>query len=522
MKKNILGLTIVFVLALFAMSSLAFAAPNTAKATKTPMVNAGTLPATRTPKPTRTPKATKTVTVTPETSATPSAEPTEDLSAAAVTPVPPGTMTSSVLLYNPDTSGTANTTLHVYDLTGAEVYSTTKTIPANGAVVIPMPASLPSPFRGSAMVASDKQVQAMVLNANAGGTARDIYEGSGAPSTSVAIPVFRHLGNAAQKSIIAVQNTDASTAAAVTLHYFNADGTEGAGSPLAPVNVPPLASTYFDSMTLFGTSSFSYTVRVDSTTNVAAAEQVLYMKDTASVRGLTTAEQGTTLLLNNIERKMSGSTALNWSEIYVRNNGGSAANVTVTFYLGSTGAVKTTLGPTTIPPNGYALFSTRALTALSTAFTGYAKVTSDQSVAVEWLEINSPATTSLGAKFFAYNGVPSTQYSSNWVCGNVWRKTTNPTQYTTLKIVNVDTATANLSVKLFLPTTGAQKVAKTYTLAAGRQLSIALNGSAFSGAGTNFNGMSLVQSTNGKKIVVTALTTYGANALTSFTCNNLP
>ena len=230
-------------------------------------------------------------------------------------------MTSTVLLYNAGTV-IANAVLHIYDPNGKEVYtSSTITIPPNGAQTIAMPSSLPSAFIGSAQVTSDSPVRALVLDASASNTARDIYEGSTAPASYLTFPVFRHLGSTAQRSIIAAHNPDPSNSTTITFRYYDSNGTEASGSPISE-NLPPLASAYFDSMLMFNTSAFTYTVRIDSTGSLTGAEQVLFTKDTASVRGLTAVDEGTPLYLDWIERKGSSNTALtNWSEIYVQNRG---------------------------------------------------------------------------------------------------------------------------------------------------------------------------------------------------------
>lgn len=510
MKKNASTLLFVLALVFSALSTLAFTNDYAAKATPTP---------TKTPRPTRT--ATATV-ISPRTTASATATETavDDSALDALAPsaaVTPGPMTSTVLIYNPGTSA-ANAVLHIYNPNGSEIYtSSPQPIAPKGAKTIPMPPSLPNAFIGSARVTSDNPVQAMVLNANASNTARDIYEGTALLATTLTFPAFRHLGNIAQKSIIAVHNPDPSASTDVNLHYYNANGSEATGSPLT-TNLAPLASAYFDSQLLFGTAAFTYTVRIDSTGNIAGADQVLFAKDTASMRALTPADQGTELVLDWIERKVNASkVVLNWSEIYVQNRGANTANATITYYT-NLGTVKTTQTQA-IPPNGYALFNTNRLTALGSAFIGFAKITQTGSepLAAQWLEINAG-----GAQFYAYNAIPPTQYAALWACGSVRRITTSPTQSTTLRIVNVDSATANLSVNLYAANNGQQKVSKPFTLGAGKQLSIVLSGTAFSGVGGSYAGLGMVQSTNGKKIVVTAYTTNGSGGVTSYTCNNLP
>src|SRR5204862_3332558 len=101
-----------------------------------------------------------------------------------------------------------------------------------------LPASLGDGFVGSATVSSSQKVYALVLNANPTNGAREIYETSKAPQTSLSFAIFRHLGSDMQKSVIAVRNTSPTSAAAVPFHYFALNGAEVTGSLLPGVTIP--------------------------------------------------------------------------------------------------------------------------------------------------------------------------------------------------------------------------------------------------------------------------------------------
>ncbi|MGE5139058.1 MAG: hypothetical protein ACM3JD_06345, partial [Rudaea sp.] len=510
------------------------------------------LPETETPSPSPTVSPTDAVTPTPDTPTPPAATATLTLSptisptaSATPTPAPPvpstdeigddagpenldvdltgaraaavGAINSTLLVANP-LSTTASITLSVRNPLGTEVYGTNTALTGTGVFTFTLPASLGPEFQGSALVSADHAIQALVLNSNAANSARDIYDGGQASSTSLTFPIFRHLGNDAQKSIIAVQNLDPSAPAIVTLHYYKPDGSEAAGSPAASVAVLPLASTYFDSFQLFGSSSVSYTARVESTKNIAGSEQISFKADTAALRGLTDADQGSQFYLDWLERKVLTSGAVtNWSEIYVRNQGSNAAQVKVTYYLPS-GMVRTS-EKKTIPPNGLGLYTTQRNRALGTGFAGYARVTQTGSepLAVEWLEVNGG-----GRALYGFQGVASTQTSTRWACDDARRFTAAPAQKTKFKIINTSTTAAKAKVTLFDSLTGKATVTKSYSISPRVQLTVNIGGFAYRMLGKAFQGWALFESTNSKQLVVTAYSSYGTLGYTGYTCAPLP
>ena len=270
-------------------------------------------------------------------------------------------------------------------------------------------------------------------------------------------------------------------------------------------------------MSLFGANPFTGTARVESSQPIVGAEQIMYTADTADLRGLADNEAAPGFELNWIERTASSTgSATNWSEVYVHNRDSNSATVTVN-YFSNQGLLKAS-ATQVIPANGLKVFSTASLGRLGSPFSGYAKVTQtgNSPLMVSWLEVDNS-----GTKFYAYQGVPLTQSSAMWACGDV-RRVSSSSQYTTLKLVNVDSGPAKVVFNLFDPATGVQKATKPYTLAGGKQLSIVTSIAAFAAVGSSYYGTGIVNSTNGARIIVTASNSYGPGGVTSYTCSSLP
>lgn len=434
---------------------------------------------------------------------------------AAVNAKAPGPMTSTIIAYNPG-STSASAVLHVYDSAGKEVYSPSKSIAAHGVITVALPPNLPFSFLGTAVVTANSRIEAFVVDATSANTARTSDAAGTTASTWLTFPIYRHLGNAAQQTIVSIQNTDPAATANVKVHYYDGSGNEVGGSPTAR-SVLPLASSVFDSMSAFGTTPFIGTVRVESSQPIVGSEQIMYTADAASLRGLVDSEAAAALEVNFIERTVNAiGTVTNWSEVYVHNRDSNPATVTVKYYTNQ-GILKAS-DTQQIPAKGLHVYSTPSLKQLGAPFSGYAKVTETGNSP---LMVSSLQVGSSGAKFYAYHAVPVAQASAVWVCGDV-RRVSSSSQYTTLKIVNVGTSIANLVLNLFNPTTGAQMLRKPNTLAPGKQLSIVTSGTPFVGLGGSYEGLGIVQSTNGVKIIVTASSGYVSGGVTSYTCTSFP
>lgn len=473
-------------------------------------------PVTETPRPTRDPirqatrRATRglpPLTITPELAGEATAEPTavppqvatsepidaaleeEAAEAVDIVPTAPGPMTSSILIFNPDTSGLATVQVDIYDDEGAVAYSTTVTVSANGAKLVVLPPSLGTSFQGGAQILSDKNVEALVIGANSSKTARDAYEGTTAPALEVTLPLVRHLAANTQRTIVAVQNTTG-TEATVTVTFYNLDGSTADTQNL---QIAGNKTAYLNTDTLFPSSTFVGSARVNSNKNVAVAAQTLYFKDTAAFNGTTASESDTTLFINQAMRKFKAvGSAVNWSEIFVRNNGGSATDVTLDFY--STGGTPVHSTTTTgVPQNGTAQFllNEAAFDPLGTNFNGWVKIHSSG----EPLAATALQAMSSGKRLYSINATAASAAGTRYVCGDTARSGTNNTR---LSILNTDSvATTKAIVRLFDKETGAQLAQAKVKVLPNTSATVLLSDSMFSAAGTNYQGMALVTAKGG-------------------------
>ncbi|MBI4673496.1 MAG: hypothetical protein HY741_17730 [Chloroflexi bacterium] len=503
----ILGILAACLLALFA-SSATDQASAFAKKTPSPTPKA-TRVRTRQPKTTREPKKT----ATPEPAATPEpvgADDASDADDAEISPVSPGAMTSQILVFNPDPSGAATVQIDIYNAGGTVAYTTTETVNADGAKLITLPGSLGANFQGSAVISSDKNVQALGVAANSNKSARDAYEGTSAPATNLSLPFARHLAANTQNSILAVHNTTASSAN-VTITFYNPDGSQANQQNATLAAHQPL---YLNTNTLFPSGTFIGSVDVTATQNVVAALQSLYYKDTAALRALAPSEQGSTVFLNFVERKLSGSgVPLNWSEIFVRNSGASATDVTLNLY-NVTGALVGSQTATAVPVNGMAQFmlNDAAFASVGNNYVGWAKVTTTgETVGVAALDVISK-----GKRLTGVNGLANGQVASRYVCGDAARTTSMNSR---LSILNTEARNAKVQIRLYDPTTGAKLVQTKIKLTPNAVKTVKLSDAAFAAAGTNFQGMAIVQAkgTTPPKIVVTANNPYGSSKLSGTT-----
>lgn len=435
----------------------------------------------------------------------------ESISAAEVNPRAPGPMSSQIVIFNPDTSGAATVRLDVYNAAGAVAYTTNLTVSPNGMKLVPLPGSLGANFQGGAEISSDKNVQALVVGANANNTARDSYEGAMSPAQDVTLPFVRHLAVNTQNTILAIQNTTANNAG-ITVRFYNPDGSVANTQNL---NIVAHQSAYLNTNSIFLGNAFTGSVRVTSDQDVAVAAQTLYYQDTAALSGADASESDTVLLLNEAARKINGGgVPVNWSEIFVRNNGTNATNVTLDFYS-LTGALVTSFPPNAVAPDGMAQFLLKdaAYDALGNNFTGWVKISSSG----EPVSATSLQVLSKGKRMYSVNGLVEDGLGTRYVCGNTLRMTT---QNSRLSILNTDAVkTAKAIVRLYNQDTGAKVVQTKVTVPPNSTITVLLSDSKFASAGTNYQGMALVQ-VNGAspaQVVVSASTPYGSKKLTGTT-----
>lgn len=532
------GALAAILISLLALCTFASAATEpTAFAKKTPSVTPtrtaraqqagkGEPTATRTRRPTRTVTPSPTVYGTvaaPIPTAAPSdtdvpVDNSEIIDAAEISPVSPGPMTSQVVIFNPDATGVATVLLNILNMDGARVFTDTKTINPRGARLISLP-SLGSNFQGGAVVSSDKKIQAMVVDANSGQTARDAYEGTGAPSSTLTLPFVRHLGEN-QNSVAAIQNTSNATGH-VTFTYFDPSGTPIDGRDLT---LAPLASGYVNTANFFADSQFIGSARITSDQSIAVAEESLYYEDTAAFRGLTSSDEGTILYLPFVQRQLNNKgVAGAWSETFVRNNGGAPTDMTIEYYS-SAGAPLASLTATQVQPNGLAQFSSKdaALAALGSNYGGWAKISSGgQPIAVSAVNAQNR-----GRRLVGISAIVDGKTAKKLVCGDAYRSSN---QNSNLYILNTHPSiNAKVKIHLYDPNSGAQLAVVPLTVPPNSVVTSSLGGSGYSGAGSSYQGMVMVTASGSKaasKVAAMVYTPYINNgkvtSATSYTCNRL-
>lgn len=426
-------------------------------------------------------------------------------------PVAPGPMTSTILIFNPDTSGAAAVKLDIYDASGAVAHTTTINVAANGMKAVTLPGSLGANFQGGAQISSDKNVQAIVVGANANKTARDSYEGTIAPALDVTLPLVRHLAANTQNTILAIQNTTAN-AANVTITFYGIDGIQAAQENL---NLAAHQSSYLNTNTLFTANTFVGSARIISNQNVAVAAQTSYFKDTAAFDGTNTNQSATTLWLNQADRKINNKDlSVNWSEIFVRNNGTAETDVTLDFYS-LTGTPIASFTENAVPANGTAQFllNTDAFSALGKAYSGWAKISSSG----EPLTATTLHVLNKGKRMFSVNGLAPDALGKRFVCGDTARM---GTQNSRISILNTDAAlTAKMVIRLHDKETGAKLAQTKVNVPPNTTTTVLLSDTKFAAAGTDYQGMTFLQAkgVNAPQVVITVSNPYGSSKLTGTT-----
>jgi hypothetical protein len=513
---GLLGLLAAF----FVFGAMVNAAPpaqqneaTTPKATRDPIRQA-TRRATRGLEALITPEAT----AAPETGTDAGTDADAEAEAGAISPVAPGAMTSEIVIFNPDTSGTATVRVEIYNASGVVAYSKTVTVSANGAQLVTLPASLSTNFQGGAQISSDKNVQALVVGSNANKTARDSYEGTMAPALDVTLPFVRHLAASTQNTLLAIQNTtDSAASVAVTFH--NLDGSTANSQNL---NIAAHRSAYLNTDALFPSGTFVGSARMVSDQNIAVAAQSLYYKDTAAFSGTRASDGDTTLFLNHAERKLNGGgTPLNWSEIFVRNNGSNATDITLDFYSAA-GALVTSSTAPSVAPDGTAQYILKdaLFDALGASYSGWIKIRSSG----EPLTATSLQALDKGKRLYSVNALANSAMGTRYVCGDTSRMAT---QNSRISILNADgAATAKVIVRLYNQTTGAKIVQTKVSIPPNSAGLVLLSDTKFAAAGTNYQGMTLVQAKGAAppKLVVTVDNPFGSakpSGTTGYACSKL-
>lgn len=433
-------------------------------------------------------------------------------------PVAPGPMTSTILIFNPDTSGAATVKLDIYDASGAVAHTTTVNVAANGMKTVTLPGSLGANFQGGAQISSDKNVQAIVLGANTNKTARDSYEGTIAPALDVTLPMVRHLATNTQKSTLAIQNTTGiSATTTITLYHPDGSIAHTENAVLAPHQ-----SEYLNTEEIFASNMFVGSARIVSDQNIAVAAQTSYFKDTAAFDGMNTNQADTTLWLNQAERKINNKDlAVNWSEIFVRNNGAAETDVTLELYS-LTGTLMASFTEEDVPANGSAQFllNDGAFAALGKAYSGWAKVSSSG----EPLTATTLQVLNKGKRMFGVNGLTPNVLGKRYVCGDTSRM---GTQNSRISILNTDgVLTAKMVIRLHDKETGAKLAQTKVNVPPNTTTTVLLSDTKFAAAGTDYQGMAFLQAkgVNAPKVVITVSNPYGnpkVTGTTGYMCTKL-
>jgi len=441
--------------------------------------------ATNTPRATRdrtkNPRATKTSEATAEATAhvTATSETvSEDSENSALDP-----LTSQLLIINSDRNDVAKVTVNVYDANGDIAFSDEIKIKENGAKILEMPKGVGDDFLGSARIVSDRRVQALVLSANRRGSTSDVYQVNPTSSRALTLPYLAHLASNAQNSLLAIQNVSSVTADA-NVSAYDLDGNEVTTHPLT---IPARASVYLNTTALFGANSFVGSARITANQSLAAAELVMLGQETASLHALNANDEGSDQVVPLVERaRRKDGTIKTWTELYVRNNGAAATDITVAFY-NRKGEVKGSVTRANVPAGGVAVFSTREseFEFLSKKFSGWANVTS---LADTPLAIHSLGARASGKQWFGGGAVENHLANARNVCGVV-SSTGNQRSVITLVNMHADKK-AKVQVRLFAGEDGAQVKTIELQVAPHAQTKITPK----NGLPLNFQGLSVLTS----------------------------
>lgn len=479
------------------------------------------------PTPTESDQATETATL--ELSVTPTMTETAQ---ATITPTPttapvvkafaPGPMTSHIVMTNPGNRA-ANVQVSIISTGGTSVFTSgTLAIPPHSRIVQKLPASLGDGFVGSAVISSNRAIQVIAVNANDPNSARDAYQGIGNTPNVLTLPLVRHLEAGTQNSVIAVQNTSGTTGN-VTLHLYNPDGSE-IGSGMT-TRVAAFASIFFNTDTLLGNETFvgSAQLIADTGVTISAVERTEYTHDTAAFHALSSNETASVLSLPFAERKDKNSgKVLNWSELYVQNNGSAPTNITAEFYAVD-GRLVLAVKHKAVPVNGQTRFvlnthKYRKLTSSGNPFKGWVRLVSgqgkvdDQSISAVLLDAQNR-----GARLFGTSGVTASQISNRYTCGNIAAIQSHK-QYSELMLVNPGDAAIAVMIKLFKGAQGKQVASLTYTLAPNAQRIVHLKKELGTNQRKHFQGSALVTSKD-SPVLVSVTTLYLGGGTTAYTCS---
>ena len=432
---------------------------------------------------------------------------------------PTGTWNSGIQVQNPTTSS-ATVQVKFYDSTGTLAYTTpAATVAAGGSQTYYLPdaafASLPN-GKYSGVVESDQAVVAVVNETNytAKGLA-DSYNGISSGATSLNLPLVYRARNSTD-SMIAVQNTDASTTANITMQFI--------GTPPSTVNssrtdtIPPLASKTYDiSSTAFDAlgAPFLGSLTITSNTNIAAIAHSVKNSSDGELSVYRAFSTGATRFLAPlVYNQWTGATTTDaLSGVQVQNLGSTADTIVMTYTTAPALGGASYTSNQTVAANASTTFFMPTFPGVPAGNYGSAVISSGSNQIVVVVN-NVKSATGIASAYNAFaDGSGSTrvvaplvfnQYSPDWTTG--------------IQVMNVGSALDTVTM-VFRPTNSVPGSAASYTkslqVGAGSNNTFYLPN--FSDIPAGLYGTAEVTSTSQKIIAVINTTKYSANISTAYT-----
>lgn len=434
---------------------------------------------------------------------------------------PVGTWNSGIQVQNPTTS-VATVQVKFYDSTGTLAFTAgADTIVAGGSKTYYLPdaafSSLPN-GKYSGVVESDQAVVAVVNETNYSGKGlADSYNGITSGATSLNMPLVYRARNSTD-SMIAVQNTDSSTTANITLQFF-ATGSASVAMSKSDT-IPPLASKTYDiSSSAFDAlgAPFLGSLTVTSNTNVAAVAHSVKNSDDGELSVYRAFSSGSTRFLAPLvyNQWTGGTTADAITGIQVQNLGNTNDTVTMTYTLSpGSGSSGTFSVNQPILANSSTTFFMPSLTSIPVRNYGSAVIQSGSNQIVVVVN-NVKSATAIASAYNAFaDGAGSTrvvaplvfnQYSPDWTTG--------------IQVQNVGSVADNVTM-IFRPTNSVAGSAASYTktltgVAAGSSGTFYLPN--YTDIPAGLYGTAEITSSSQKIIAVINTTKYSANISTAYT-----
>ncbi|MDO8690479.1 MAG: hypothetical protein Q7R39_10810 [Dehalococcoidia bacterium] len=436
-----------------------------------------------------------------------------------VSTYPTGTWNSGIQVQNPTTSS-ATVQIRFYDSAGLQIYITTAaTVAAGGSQTYYLPddafASLPN-GKYSGVVESDQAVVAVVNETNYTNKGlADSYNGISTGSTSLNLPLVYRARNSTD-SMIAVQNTDASTTANITMRFIGTppstvDWSKTDTIPILASKTYDISSSTFDSLG----APFLGSLSISSNTNVAAiAHSVKNTSDgeLSIYRAFSTG--ATRFLAPLVYNQWTGATTSDaLSGVQVQNLGGTADTITMVYTLAPALGGASYTSSQTVAANASTTFYMPTFPGVPAGNYGSAVISSGSNQIVVVVN-NVKSATGIASAYNAFtDGSGSTrvvaplvfnQYSPDWITG--------------IQVMNVGSASDTVTM-VFRPTNSVSGSVASYSknlnVAAGSNNTFYLPN--FPDIPAGLYGTAEITSTSQKIIAVINTTKYSANISTAYT-----